>query len=767
MENHIEVKKFDNTAYRKSLELDLHFICTDLGQKSDNKFPYEDIYKHYFKRKYLYESINPKRKVLDYTKIKFETLEDSNNWQLYAPVSQDGSIIVHKNNYYRKRIFAGTYLKGIIKKNNFGINEDVTVKWPSRDKVEDQYVHFFGKALPDEFILNKYHNRFYFNINPNAKEKDIIEFVEILIKKLNNRNLPFEFKIQTNLENYWADSAVLYVERRYFIMIIDVILDIYYICRHIFRREVPMFTYCLMDGIGFCENPASEIKTGSDNSFGQNRASEISELLVTFVKSNKTTPQCSDIIKKISQKYSSTYAGKYYLNHASKYEYYFKENIGSKNNTVYHKSDKPWYRLAIETGYDLCKEAYFDSRGRCNWLYKSDINTFENLDIGYLEGLSGVVFFLSNLYKITRKYTFKRHGYAALMTISSKKTNIITFNEFGFLNGQVSILYGILMAIEIFEFEGESNIKDLIDFCEEKLEELLNNVVKSIYDGAVLPMSFSKGIAGSLFGFLMLKKYFKKKKESELKFKKIATYICSQQVCIDTRLELVDLEFIPKDKGLFAWEEQGYKHFLTGLGYGSIGIAVVLKLYIQEFDDDDVAFPIAINRAIEFEKESMLKNQSQGIWPDFTVKYPNFPKDSIISGTFGGLSARLYYNAIDESNLSIETIEYDIKVAANFILDKRTDAYQLFENISNGLLDTLIDLYVFDQDILFDFEHKLQQMIEKVRYDNFFPIKNGEYGYHPGLNGIAGLGYYFLRLNNPRYFDSFILPKTEKSLNLK
>lgn len=762
---------FISTLYDESFKKDLSIILAELPQSSTDML-FDIVYNKLYKRKYLYENTNPILGVFKHDSVVNHNGEDSIGWKLNTDIDDRGCIIVSKQEYTKKRLFAGTYLKKMLKNPNIQCDEDISIKWIDRGKFDDQYIHFYGKSIPDEFIIDKNHIRVYFNINPNVPniQKHLTNFCNELLSKINLRNIPFEFKVQTVLRKYYADAGVLYFERRYYTSIFDIINELHSQFDFLLRKEVPMFTYPLMDGIGFAENPPD---SNVENSFGIDRSRKISEIIIKLQTDTRRVTKngiFSLINKNSGKKYYHT---RYYLNSNSRFEYFYLANVTKNSFDFLTDSKGQNLKSALVLGFYICKEAYWDSLGRCNWVSIKNKNTYQNLGVSYLDGLAGVVYFLSELYKISKNGTFLRHGLAGFLTLLEKFKSV-NFS-LGFQKGSMGVFYAIFNIIENFGFyeidvpEQDKNYvvfskKEVFKTVKRKLNQYYKYIVSQVRSSnhQFTSLGMYEGLAGTLYGFLLLKEHLIETKYLTT----IADYIVKLQVLIP------DDDFVYSIAGnssqLYSWENLQANHaatkFFTGLGHGAIGIAYALQYFIEETKlTKNDTYIKCIDNALLFEKSLMKNNQKQIIWIDFSrTDFQFFANDDCEYGTFGGIMARLAFE-----KLKVFKFTDDLKTSREFITENRFASSSLFNVPENGYFDILIDLFIDDEDIMLKIKELLKPVIQKINDDNFFPTVGTLQGYHSGLVGLSGLGCSLLRLNNPHAYSSVFLPKITKGFRLK
>lgn len=190
-------------------------------------------------------------------------------WRIYE-TGTDGRVFVQKADRSRVAI-AGEYS---------------TYKWPGvapragdfvsirmfagTTDVQPSFFFAFGRTLSDQFDENTV-VRFYFNVAAH----EAVNLMTHMTSTLNRYQIPFKFKSLVQAKMYTrADSAVLYVARRYYSLVASLILEMHRDSRIRLREGTPMFTCNLVAGVGMAE----DVKAGT--SFGMQRCSLVAEGLV-------------------------------------------------------------------------------------------------------------------------------------------------------------------------------------------------------------------------------------------------------------------------------------------------------------------------------------------------------------------------------------------------------------------------------------------------------------------------------------------------------
>ncbi len=106
--------------------------------------------------------------------------------------------------------------------------------------------------------------------------------IEQITSLFNSYKIPFQFKCLNHPDLFdRTDSAVLYLDKRNLHTALFLVKEIAHQLKPKLRKELPLFTYPLHQGVGLAEDP------GNQQSFGMSRSQIIAEALVKAYKSEK------------------------------------------------------------------------------------------------------------------------------------------------------------------------------------------------------------------------------------------------------------------------------------------------------------------------------------------------------------------------------------------------------------------------------------------------------------------------------------------------
>lgn len=230
-------------------------------------------------------------------------------------IEHGGNILVHKGGY-KRYTYAGDFIRtyfgqGPLQRGEI-VNIRVVPEYSGEPETGDVFYFIFGQVLLDN--NNETIVRLYFNLKPEGAAS----LVALISENLNRYNIPFQFKCLNRKAFYTrCDAAVLYIDKRYFQVVADLLAEHYAELKTGLNAEVPMFTKLLAPGIGFAENPFS-----SADSFGTSRCKIIAQGILDAWNNRQPKEAWTDfILKNIQKNYLRPEA--LYLNPNSKYPYHF------------------------------------------------------------------------------------------------------------------------------------------------------------------------------------------------------------------------------------------------------------------------------------------------------------------------------------------------------------------------------------------------------------------------------------------------------------
>ncbi|WP_347069980.1 lanthionine synthetase LanC family protein [Flavobacterium sp. WV_118_3] len=234
-------------------------------------------------------------------------------------------------------------------------------------------------------------------------------------------------------------------------------------------------------------------------------------------------------------------------------------------------------------------------------------------------------------------------------------------------------------------------------------------------------------------------------------------------VLLDKAIALGDLLYhsAEKNKDVWSWRTVPSQKNLTGFSHGSSGIALAL-LQLYEVTENP-QFLEAATGGFNYERQSF--DATQHNWPDFrdgvSTTYNTVCGLAWCHGAPGIALSRLKANRIKPDS----TFEQEMFVALTTTKDN------VYHNLMDNLNHTNYSLchgIAGNAEILLDCSPEYYQLAETVGTAGIYKYKTNRLPWPTGVNsgqytpglmmGIAGTGYFYLRLLDPEKHKSLLLP---------
>ncbi|NBB29226.1 T3SS effector HopA1 family protein [Cellulophaga sp. BC115SP] len=310
----------------------------------------------------------------------------------------DSEIIVEKESHIisvpKGEYTSGGKIDANIKNNQFiFINTQKKITSSENNSNSKYWVHIFGDK--SAFLHGKNIVRVYFNLK--AIKGGVIEFSKFIADYLDEKGIPYSCKYLNNLKDYKiTDSAVLYVSQNNFnllnVFLREISMKFGITKNNLLRRQIPLFTQKLFNGIGFAEEPIVDFDNQKDKetSFGMDRCTKISEIIEGndlkkyFLEGNQNTELALDSIIDYIQKNNIISIDAPYRNPSTGFRYSFPKKI----DTRFRKTQIPFWGnsersifldIAKKYANDLCSKAVWLSSNECTWItyHPADLKTSE------------------------------------------------------------------------------------------------------------------------------------------------------------------------------------------------------------------------------------------------------------------------------------------------------------------------------------------------------------------------------------------------------
>jgi hypothetical protein len=140
------------------------------------------------------------------------------------------------------------------------------------------------------------------NVYFNLSSEGAVAITKSLTQQLNEREVPFTFKVLYDLDDYGRyDSGILNFERDRYFTIKQILQTIYAENKSFFGKDIPFLTKWLAPGLGLAEEPDN--REAPQDSFGKNRYQIFANALLESWQQNNNSPE--ERIESIVQHFSS------------------------------------------------------------------------------------------------------------------------------------------------------------------------------------------------------------------------------------------------------------------------------------------------------------------------------------------------------------------------------------------------------------------------------------------------------------------------------
>jgi hypothetical protein len=418
--------------------------------------------------------------------------------------------------------------------------------------------------------------RIYFNVSIQYATK----FFQQLVEALDEALIPFFFKILSDASSYYrTDTAVLYINKESYASVASILLTRWDEIHPYLNQRTPAFTKEIAPGISVAEDPQLENK-----SFGEHRCMVIAKALVET--EGLTTNSSIDVIRNISTQGEDL--NTFWLNNNSTDVYHplsIRPSQQSNNDSSKIIEQEDPLKICQRLGDRICREAIWDEE-KCTWLMQnSETSLFSSLSDTLYDGVSGIVWYLAQLYQVTKQEKYRTTAIGGAVFLAQR---LSVQKNHTFYQGLTGIIY---VVSHVSKQCNAPELRPLIlpflkinerDLKGEKESDLLG------------------GLAGTLVGLNFLVKEFPEAYNLEYQMKLIANEI-ENRVCIDHR-----------GASWNSLSNDAHTHNLCGLSHGSIGVALALNELQQTFKVHN--YTPLIQSALSYEEAWFVENNEK--WPD-------------------------------------------------------------------------------------------------------------------------------------------------------
>jgi Lanthionine synthetase C-like protein/HopA1 effector protein family len=274
--------------------------------------------------------------------------------------------------------------------------------------------------------------RFYWHLTPGGA----VAYMAAVTSALNARGVPFCAKVLSDPAQYLrANAGYLYLGRRHYAGLGDVLQTVYQRVAAHLRPEVPLFTKRLAPGLGVAEDPLNGL------SFGQHRCRLVAQALWrSFLQGDRTREAGAATLAAVFREAGRDPESPY-LEPGSTDDYAFPTGDGppppaAEDHRVGVRENlsgtgppagppERFLEAAARLGRTLCRSAWWDPEGVCcNWVGRAERGgtpaggavhpTAAALGPGVYDGSAGVALFLAQLWDLTRDPAYRRAALGAV-----------------------------------------------------------------------------------------------------------------------------------------------------------------------------------------------------------------------------------------------------------------------------------------------------------------------------------------------------------------
>lgn len=262
--------------------------------------------------------------------------------------------------------------------------------------------------------------RFYWNLRPEGA----VPLMQELTRELNSVRLPFRFKVLNNQAAFnRCDAAVLYVPKSDYTAIAQIVARIYPKISEKLNERVPAFTKRLAPGLGLAEDPAKKL-----DSFGAHRCRLLAEgMFRAWQQGRKSLPDRLKIVEAHFTKNEISLETPF-LNPGSADIYEFGVNSmpashpDSRAMTPVSYSTDDYLAVAARIASRLIRQAIWH-KDECNWVGFQPLErsltpqgnaTLSALGPDLYSGTSGVALFFGELYAANEDPELRRTALGAI-----------------------------------------------------------------------------------------------------------------------------------------------------------------------------------------------------------------------------------------------------------------------------------------------------------------------------------------------------------------
>ncbi|HXM46916.1 MAG TPA: lanthionine synthetase LanC family protein [Pyrinomonadaceae bacterium] len=585
--------------------------------------------------------------------------------------------------------------------------------------------------------------RFYFNLTADGALR--------LMKKatwmLNQAQLAFNLKVLNDRQGYSrCDPVVLYIRKSDYGDVAMILSEIYQDISIHLKQRTPVFTKSLAPGVGLAEEP------GQDFSFGEHRCRLVAEGIIRAYEQGKKL--LDERFQAVAECFleEALDLEKPFLNSGSSDDYHFQpqhqrqltKSRGVKIASQLDFGRKAFLRTAEALASRLSQEAVWHG-DRCNWLGAEPVDltlaerqpklSCRALGPELYDGTSGVALFLAELHAATGNVSARRTALGAIRQSLSRVDALPASRHIGLYTGAVGIAFAAARVGSILAEE------ELL----EQAVDLLRNLAHEEHQACEFDLI--GGTAGAIVALLTLRE------------------MLNDRSLLDFAVRLANnlLEQADKSGVGYSWgsPSSSKQRNLTGFSHGTAGVGYAfLELFHATGKTE---YRTLAKKAFDYERHWF--ERSAGNWPDFREetgkgRRGNAPLSFATVWCHGApgiaLSRLRAFQILADETCKAEAITA-LETTRNAIwrwLHSGTENYSLCHGLAGNAETLIFGCEVLGQEVAGD--HKVVAEVANAGVERYgkrggkWPCGSGGEDTPSLMLGLAGIGYFYLRLHNPK-----------------
>ena len=589
--------------------------------------------------------------------------------------------------------------------------------------------------------------RFYWNLSVEGA----VRFIRDATAMLNQTNLPFKLKVLNDPNQFTrCDTVVLYIRRSDYDAASEILSTIYSVVSTSLRQRTPVFTKRLASGLGLAEDP------GQEESFGEHRCRILAEGMIrAYEQCKKSLDERLQIVEDCFAEAGITLE-KPFLNPGSSDCYHFQPRLKQQARSLRSKvpalhtdsNATTFLQTAEQIGQQLSQEAIWH-QDRCNWLGAEagrnlSAMTYKALGPTLYDGTSGVALFLAELHTVTGDAATRRTALGAIRQALSHADAVPPSSRLGLYSGWMGIA---LAAARIGKVLGEEELLcQTTQLLERSRRENQNQHEFDLISGS----------AGAIAALVVLRD------------------ILNDASLLDFAVRLGDelLQTADRSDAGYSWKSFAFpnQRGLTGFSHGTAGVGYALLELFHATGDSRYRS----TAELAFNYERYWFDADAGNWPDFREvpirgkrsKRPLSFATFWCHGAPGIALSRLHaFRILDDETCKAEAIIalQTTHKMSEMALQAGLENFSFCHGLA-GNADVLLEGHkVLGQE--WARAHFLALEVAKFGIETYaLPGLQWPCGTHGGttpgmLLGLAGIGYFYLRLYSPTTPSILILQR--------